>query len=45
MKVIKVILCIIDAILLIVGIPIIINECYNATCKKEAILGYQTKYR
>ena len=32
MKVIKAILSIITAIFLIVGIPIIINECYKADC-------------
>ena len=32
MKVIKIILSIIAAIFLIVGIPIIINECYKANC-------------
>ena len=32
MKVIKIILGIIAAISLIVGIPIIINECYKANC-------------
>ena len=32
MKVIKIILGIIAAIFLIVGIPIIINECYKANC-------------
>lgn len=32
MKVIKIIFGIIAAIFLIVGIPIIINECYKANC-------------
>lgn len=32
MKILKMILCIIFAIILIAGVPIIINECYKADC-------------
>lgn len=38
MKVIKIILGIITAIFLIIGIPIIINECYKANCGYITVL-------